>query len=366
MSDSPEKSEKTEEASPKRLEDAREKGQVAMSNEVVVGFGLLAGLGTVASVGPTLWGDGKNLVRDSLMDLNKPGLTLMDGPALMQGLASGAMRVIPSTLAVIIPVYLLSLMVGYGQIGFRMTPKAVAFDPNKLNPIKGMQKILGPRGWVRTGLAILKITMISIAVWMGFWTQRDGLGGLVGLDLITALTRIVGIIFQAALSGAAMALLIGLLDLIYQRFQHSKDNRMSKKEVKDESKSLDGDPQIKAKIRAVQREMSRNRMMQDVPEATLVVTNPTHFAVALKYDDKNSDRAPYVVAKGMDLVALHIRKVATDAGVPIIEDKPLARGLHRMVDIGDDIPEELFEAVAKVLAFVMNPAATPMTQGASR
>jgi flagellar biosynthetic protein FlhB len=273
------------------------------------------------------------------------------------------LKIIGPFLAVVLPVYVLSLAIGYGQAGFRITPKAVAFDLNKLNPIKGAQKILGPRGWVRTGLASLKIALISTAVVAMLYVQRDQLVVLVGLEVSTVLSRAIRILGKAALAGIAAALLLALIDLIYQRFQHGKDLRMSKKELKDEAKNTEGDPQVRARIRSVQREMARRRMMDDVPKATVVVTNPTHYAVALKYEEGQADRAPVVVAKGLDEVAQNIKRIAREAGVPIVEDKPLARGLHRMVDIGDEIPEELFEAVAKVLAFVLHPERNRETVG---
>jgi flagellar biosynthetic protein FlhB len=248
-----------------------------------------------------------------------------------------------------------SLLGGYAQIGVRVTPKAVNMDLSKLSPIKGMKKVFSMRGVVRTGLAIGKITLISTAVLSALWLQRDGITALTALDLNLVLARVVVILDKAAMAGVVAALILAVVDLAYQRFQHAKDNRMSKKEVKDENKNSEGDPQLKARIRAVQRELASNRMMQDVPEATVVVTNPTHFAVALKYDPLDPHRAPVVVAKGMDLVAQTIKRIAAEAGVPVIESPPLARGLHRMVEIGEEIPEELFEAVAKILAFVLNP-----------
>lgn len=364
MADDQQQGEKTEEATPKKREDARDKGQVAMSNEFVVAMGLLAGVTGMYFAGPMLLGAGENLVRASMREIATGGPQEGESVFFVQSLQSASRRFLLPFLALILPVYLLSLLVGYGQAGFRITPKAVEMDWNKLNPIKGAQKMFGARGWVRTGLATLKITLISTAVVAAIFVQRGQLVSLVALDLPTALAETASILARAALAGVAAALLLAVIDLAYQRFQHSKDLRMTKKEVRDEAKNTEGDPQIRARIRSVQREMARRRMMTEVPNATVVVTNPTHFAVALKYEEGNADRAPWVVAKGLDEVAQNIKRIAREAGIPIVEDKPLARGLHRMVEIGDEIPEELFEAVAKVLAFVLHPDRA--RQGADR
>ena len=160
------------------------------------------------------------------------------------------------------------------------------------------------------------------------------------------------VLLKAVAAGVLVILFLSIIDLNYQRYQHEKDLRMTKKEVKDEHKNTEGDPHVKARIRKVQRELATRRMMEDVPDATVVVTNPTHFAVALRYDRSETEAAPRVVAKGVDEVALRIREVARSAGVPAYEDRLLARALHARVDIGDVIPEELFQAVAKVLAYV--------------
>ncbi|MDF1838195.1 MAG: flagellar biosynthesis protein FlhB [Planctomycetota bacterium] len=355
MADQAEQSDKTEEATPRKLEEAREKGQVAMSSEIVVASALLAAIGAFYMAGPLLWAEGKSVVRDVLSQV--PAAAAEQGTKLyFVGLMEAATwRFLPLVLAFIAPMYLVALLGGYAQIGVRVTPKAVNMDIGKLNPIKGMKKVFSMRGVVRTSMAIGKIVFISVAVLSALWVQRDGITALTAMDLSVVLARTFLMLSKAAMAGVAAALALAVVDLAYQRYQHSKDNRMSKKEVKDENKNTEGDPQLKARIRATQREMASNRMMQDVPDATVVVTNPTHFAVALKYDPADPHRAPVVVAKGMDLVAQAIKRVAGEAGVPVLESPPLARSLHRLVEIGDEIPEELFEAVAKILAFVLNP-----------
>ena len=358
MAESAEQSDKTEEATPHRLEEAREKGQVAMSSEIVVALALLAAVGAFYMAGPLLWAEGKSVVRDVLSQIPASAAEQSTKLYFVGMMEAATWRFLPLVLAFIGPMYVVALLGGYAQIGVRVTPKALNMELSKLSPAKGVKKVFSMRGVVRTGMAIGKITFISVAVLSALWLQRDGITALTALDLNLVLARVVVMLGKAAMAGVATAIVLAVVDLVYQRFQHAKDNRMSKKEIKDENKNTEGDPQLKARIRATQREMASNRMMQDVPDATVVVTNPTHFAVALKYDPSDPHRAPVVVAKGMDLVAQAIKRIAGEANVPVIESPPLARSLHRLVEIGDEIPEDLFEAVAKILAFVLNPEQT--------
>lgn len=355
MAESTEQSDKTEDATPKRLEDARQKGQVAMSSEVIVALALLAALGAFYMAGPLLWSESKSVIRDAFSQL--PAAAAEEGTKVyfLSLVEAASWRFLPLLLAFIAPLYVVAAVAGYAQIGIRVTPQALEVDVSKLSPIKGVKKVFSMRGVVRTGLAIAKLTFISLAVYGALWVQWDGITALTAMELPIVLARSTVMMGKVAAAGIAAAIVLAVIDFAYQRYQHTKDNRMSKKEVKDENKNTEGDPQLKARIRATQREMASNRMMQDVPEASVVITNPTHFAVALKYDPSDPHRAPIVVAKGMDLIAQNIKRVAAEAGVPVVESPPLARGLHRLVEIGEEIPEDLFEAVAKILAFVLNP-----------
>jgi flagellar biosynthetic protein FlhB len=187
------------------------------------------------------------------------------------------------------------------------------------------------------------------------------LSAMPGTDLGTALAMGANILVRCLIAGVLAMLSLALVDLVFQRLQHTKELRMTKKEVKDELKSTDGDPHVKSRIRQIQRELASRRMMADVPKATVVVTNPTHFAVALHYDRIGENGgAPYVVAKGVDLVAQRIKEVAREAGVIVYEDRPLARALHASTEIGDVIPAELFQAVASVLAYVYRIQGEPV------
>lgn len=342
---------KTEEATAKRLSDARAKGQVAMSSEFVAALMLAASIGSMLALGGGLTGAAGNLLVSSfgrMSSLAREELTAGDFSALMSQSVTGVSE---SLALLLIPVLLVGFVAGYGQVGFMITPKAVGFDPQKISMASGAKKVFGTRGAVRTGLGLLKVilvgtTIVTVAIW-----QLPIVATVTGTDAAQVVRAVGHVFLLAASAGVIVIVALSLIDFTYQRFQHSKDMRMTKKEVRDEAKNSEGDPQVKARIRQVQREIASRRMMDDVPKATVVITNPTHYAVALRYED-GRDAAPTVVAKGLDHVALRIRALATESRVMIVEEPPLARALHRSCEIGDAVPENLFEAVAKVLAYV--------------
>lgn len=342
---------KTEEATPKRRNDARDKGQVAMSTEFVAALMLAAMIAAMMVQGRQLVTSLGSLVIDGSVrasNLSLRELTAGDFAALLSSF-SGDVAVALALL--VAPVLLVGFLISYGQVGFKITPKAMKFDLNKLNPTSGFKKIFGPRGLVRTGLGILKISLIGTVVALVTWWQLPVIALAAGTDAAFAAMTIGRVVLRAVTAGVGVVLALSLIDVIYQRYQHNKDLKMTKKEVKDEAKNAEGDPKVKARIRQVQREMAMARMMDDVPKADAVIMNPTHYAVALRYKD-GVDAAPRVVAKGLDHVALRIRDIAREHGVAVIEEPPLARALHRACDVGDTVPEELFEAVARVLAYV--------------
>ena len=220
------------------------------------------------------------------------------------------------------------------------------------DPFKGLQRLFSLRSVVRTLLSAAKITVIIAAMGAVGLGHVESLGRLAGGDTGPVLLAIGHVLLRCVAAGVLAVLVLALADALFQRYQHEVDLRMTRKEIKDELKATDGDPHVKSRIRQVQRDLARRRMMSEVPKATVVVTNPTHFAVALRYDRDQERGAPWVVAKGVDRIALRIREVAREAGVPCYEDPPLARALHAAVEIGQPIPEELFQAVAGVLAYV--------------
>jgi flagellar biosynthetic protein FlhB len=253
----------------------------------------------------------------------------------------------------ILPALCVAAVVGYSQAGIQLTPKSVGLDASKVSPKKGLERLFSARSAVRAGMAFAKVLIVMGTIALLAWLQLPKMSALAGADFGPTL-QMVGSIIVRCVSGALLAILaLGLIDLLFQRWQHTKDQRMTKQEVKEEMKNTEGDPHLKARVRQIQREVASRRMMADVPTATVIVTNPTHYAVALKYErDLEGGDTPRVVAKGVDEVAQRIKEVAGEAGVTLFEDRPLARALHARAEIGDEIPADLFEAVAAVLAYV--------------
>lgn len=363
MADDTPKDEKTEEGSARRFEDARKKGQVAYSSEFQTGVGLIAACLAMLAVGNRLANDtGGYLIRG--IDYVSAGARVeADAKWVSDLFKNAASSVMPALLLFLAPLMIVLAISGFSQAGFRLAGEAVAPDINKVNPVKGMGRLLSMRSVVRTSLAVLKITLLAGVMIAMVYVQRDQFNSMAGGDLRVVMAISGRVIAKAALAGVLVIVVLAVIDLLFQRFQHKKDLRMTKQEVKEENKSTEGDPQIKARIRQMQREMSSRRMMSDVPDATVVLTNPTHYAVALRYVDDGQGAVPTVVAKGVDDVAQTIKRVAREAGVLVYEDPPLARALHRSAEIGDEIPPELFGAVAKVLAYVFRLEGRPAHAG---
>ena len=356
MAEETAKDEKTEDATPRKREEAREQGQVPISTELIAAMLLIAWMGAFMYAGGHLGDDLGRVVKAGIGRIATIGtgdITVTEAARILAGLGrEGA-----ATLGVFLgPMMLVGFLVGYGQVGFGITPRAVAVKLEKLDPIKGLGRLFSMRSVVRTGLASLKIALIAgIMLGVG-WMQIEDISKLVGSDLGPAMRAVGHVILKCSASAMIAVLALSLIDFAYQRYQHDRDLKMSKQEVKDDMKSSEGDPHLKARIRAVQRELSSQRMMQDVPKATVVVTNPTHYAVALLYErdgeGDGSASTPKVVAKGVDHVAQRIKEIAREADVICFEDVPLARALHAQCEIGDEIPVDLFQAVASVLAYV--------------
>ncbi|MCA8980210.1 MAG: flagellar biosynthesis protein FlhB [Planctomycetes bacterium] len=353
MADEQNDQDKTEEASPRRREEAREKGQVAFSQEFTAAGMLLAGLGVVLVGGGAVISGLGNLVSDSLLALGVQGTSELDIANAAALINADGMSALEGVAYFAVPLFLIGLLVAYGQVGFKISPKAVELNPGKINPVKGLEKMFSMRAVVRTGLAVGKIGLIGVVMVIVASGEIANITGFEQSELEPVLAGIGAVVSKASIAALVAILALGLVDMLFQRFQHGKDLRMTKQEVREEQKNIEGDPHIKARIRQVQREMASRRMMAEVPEATVVVTNPTHFAVALKYDrDTDGGNAPVVVAKGVDHVAQKIKEIARENGVVLFEDVPLARALHAQVEIGEAIPEQFFEAVAGVLAYV--------------
>jgi flagellar biosynthetic protein FlhB len=247
------------------------------------------------------------------------------------------------------------VLANVAQVGFKPAFGGVKPDFKRVNPASGFKNIFGPRIAFETGKALAKVAVVGVVVALALVPQLTNLGASIGTPP-GALGRLISSNAMSIAQRAAIVyLLIGIVDVIWQRRRHEKGMRMSKQEVKEEGKQTQTPPEVKAAMRRRQLQAARARMMAAVPQADVVVTNPTHFAVALSYDGTNP--APIVVAKGQDLVALQIRRIAEENDVPVIPDPPLARSLHKSVELGQMIPAELYAAVAQVLAFVYRMAA---------
>jgi flagellar biosynthetic protein FlhB len=360
LAEEPDKQEKTEDATPRRREESREQGQVALSQEVASALILLIALLVLLVAGSWFAQGAGTLVVDTLANLATQGREEISESGAAGWITASAAHLGYAALALIVPLFAVGLLSCYGQVGFQITPKALAWDPARLDPFKGFGRVFGKRGGMRTLLALAKILLISATVALVAWGQVPRLAALTGGELGPILAATGAVTLRCTSAALAAILLLALGDLFWQRFQYEREMRMSKKEVRDEAKSTEGDPHIKSKIRQLQREMAQSRMMSDVPTATVVVTNPTHFAVALRYEREEPAlpgrqrrrSAPYVVAKGVDHLAQRIKEVAREHRVPCIEDVPLARALHARVEIGDEVPEQLYQAVATLLAQV--------------
>lgn len=356
MADNPaERDEKTEDATPRRRQESREQGQVAMSTEIISASMLWAGFGLLLVGGGVLVRACGALLANSLNNVGARGTEVWDVQIPAGILATSFQSVAFAALGIVGPMWCVALLAGYLQIGFEISPKAISVDIAKLNPVQNFGRILGLRGLVRSGLGLLKVVVILASMGIMAWRELPELARLTGNDLGPTLAGLGHVALRC--TGAALAAIAGvaLFDLLFQRWQHERDLKMTRREIRDEAKATEGDPHVKARIRQIQREMARRRMMDDVPKATVVVTNPTHYAVALRYEREATGekrRAPIVVAKGVDLVAQRIKEVAREAGVLCYEDIALARALHAQCEIGDEIPETLYQAVAAVLAYV--------------
>lgn len=342
--------EKTEEPSAKKRRDAREEGQILQSKEintVVILFSCFLGLkffGTfmteeLSKLMINLFNqisDVESYLHPSNMIYNGMNLllvfTIIVGPILLIA-------------------FLSSLVVNYLQVGFLFTTKTLKIKLDRLNPIEGFKKMFSAKALVELAKSVLKITLVGyIAINHGL-SQMTKIVKYSNMQPLAFFVNFSDLIFGFVLRILGVLLLLSFMDYFFQWREHEKNLKMSKQELKEEYKQTEGDPIVKGKIKEKQRQMAMSRMMQEIPSADVIITNPTHYAVAIKYEKDKYD-APYLVAKGVDLIAENIKKVAKDNKVPIVENRSLARGIYSSVDIDDPIPEELYEAVAEVLAYV--------------
>ncbi len=340
--------EKTEEATPKRRQDARKKGQVAKSQELPAALILMSSFLVFYWFSDYFYGHIKQLFVGCFQEF-----FLMD--ATMSNLNTIFMQVLYHSAILIAPIlgttFVIGILANYMQIGFLFTGEPLIPSFGKLNPLNGLKKMFSLRSLVELMKSLIKLIVVGYVAFSSVWNEKLNLLQLAQLPVAGMLGYVANLTFWIVFKIAALLLILAFFDFIYQRYELNKELKMSKDDIKQEYKNAEGDPQVKAKIREIQRRIAMRRMMQEVPKADVIITNPTHYAVALKYDAGMS--APIVLAKGVDFVALKIREVAAQHGIMLMENKPLARAIYNQVEIGDSIPPELFQAVAEVLAYVI-------------
>ncbi|MBU1377680.1 MAG: flagellar biosynthesis protein FlhB [Alphaproteobacteria bacterium] len=349
MSEAPEKESKTEEATPQKLAKAAEKGDVVRTMDL----GPFAVLAAVSSV---LIMCGGWMARDMASKL----LPFFAHPDAMSLEGHGGMQVLRYTLLAGAPAFLIVMLsaaaagaaASVAQSGFSFNAEKLKPDFSKLSPKKGLERMFGPDGVVQFLKSLVKVSIIALLVWWVLKPYVPKFSSLSALDVGALLPFSIEILKRLVYSVIGLSLVVAGGDWMWQRHRFMIRQRMTKEEVKEDYKNSEGDPHIKARQRQLRMEKARRRMMQAVPEATVVVMNPTHYAVALKYE-QGENAAPMCVAKGMDAVALRIRAIAEEAGVHVIEDPPLARALYASVDIDEMIPPAHFEAVAKIIGFIL-------------
>jgi flagellar biosynthesis protein FlhB len=340
--------EKTEQPTPKRLQDARDKGQVARSRELGTAAVMVAGSAVLLlGGGPLAAGMGRLLQGGLLLDRSELTNPAAMAPALGHAVVQSLLIATPVLLAVLAASIVAPLALG----GWIFSAQALAPKFDRLNPVTGLGRIFGMQGLSELVKALLKLVVVgAIAAAAGWWLMQDMLA-LGSMAPAAAVARAAYLLALALLLMSAGLIVVAAVDAPFQWWQHHRQLKMTHEEIRQEFKESDGSPEVKSRIRELQRRYSKRRMMRDVPRADVVVTNPTHYAVALKYDARRM-RAPRVLAKGRDLVALEIRRLAEASRVPVFEAPPLARVLHGSTEIGREIPAGLYLAVAQVLSYV--------------
>ena len=344
---------KTEKATPKRRHAARKQGNVAKSGDLNNAVVLSAGLIGLMFMGPKVVSGISDSMRTIFGKIAHPGTAT--SAAGLHSLMQLGLHIMLTTVAPIAGMCVAAgMIVNVGQVGMKPTFQPIKPNFKKINPLTGAKNVFGSRMPFEGAKALAKVAAVGAVVAMALIPQVTHLGASVGTPPAALGKLISSSVMGIAIRATSAYLLIGVIDLIWQRRKHNKSLKMTKQEVKEEFKQTQLPPEVKGAIRRRQIQAARARMMAAIPQADVVVTNPTHFAVALQYD--GSHPAPIVVAKGQDLVAKQIRRIADEHNVPIVPDPPLARSLHKSVEIGQMIPAEMFAAVAQVLAFVYKMA----------
>jgi len=339
---------KTEEPTPKKIEESRKKGQVALSREINNWVMLFTGTIVVLAIGP-----------GTMSSMSDYMSSLIARAHVMSSLPGGAGIALGdifwSVLGLLILTFLIFILAAFMgpfvQIGPLFAPEVLKPDISKISPFKGFKRLFSMRSIMEFIKGILKISIIGVVGVILLYPFYNVIDHFVGLPLPTMMQEMQVLVFRLMAGILVVLLVVAVIDLLYQRYEHMKQMRMTKQELKDEYKQTEGDPHVRAKLRQLRQEKARARMMQAVPKADVVITNPTHFSVALEYKPDTMD-APVLIAKGVDEVALRIRELAQEHDIPLYENRPLARALYDTVELDEVIPEEHYRAVAEVISYV--------------
>lgn len=339
---------KTEKPTPRRLSEARKKGQVAKSVEATTAVTFITALVMLKIYGRGILGSLKSFVEHMIVTSSTFDLNIHDALALR-------IEVLTKMLSIVAPFFIaffvVAVAINVAQVGFNLTFTPLVPSFTKFNPITGLAKMFSKKGLENLSKSLAKLGLVMFVVYGVIKNDIYMFFPLIESEVAFSLFSIANICFKIGIRVALIFFIIAIVDFSWQKYSFLQNMKMSKQEVKDEMKRSEGNPQIKAEMRKRMRQMMRGRMMAAVPEADVVVTNPVHLAVAIKYDATTMD-APEVVAKGARLVAENIKELAKENNIPIIENKPLARSLFQAVEVGDEVPEDLFAAVAEVLTYV--------------
>ncbi len=345
MAENKDGAEKSEEATSKKKEDARKEGNVAKSMDLSSGVLLVAAVGAMYAYVPYMLDNFENLVEE-FFKFNNYTITQDSAADIFMFMIEFLAKV---TLPIFAFLFVIAMAVNIYQVGFHISTKAIEPKFNKLNFFANFMKtFFNKRKVVELIKSLIKIFVLGIYAWFLVADELDTIVRMTDADYRDQMVYLGHLVFDVSIRIAVLVLVIGFADYAYQKWQHNEDLKMTKQELKEEYKQMEGDPIVKNRIRQAQRDAARQRMMEEVPKSDVVITNPTHYAVAIRYDIQ-VDSAPKVVAKGQRLMALKIKEIAKASGVKIVEDPPLARTLYNSVEVDEEIPENLYKALAQIL-----------------
>ncbi|MBQ5332350.1 MAG: flagellar biosynthesis protein FlhB [Oscillospiraceae bacterium] len=357
--------EKTEEATEKKRRDARKKGQVLKSQDVAVVCSLFLSFFVLRITASSVFSRLGNFMTKyfSMAGEGIGDVKYIGKESFARGIATDFFVIFFITTGALLAVSFITAIVSTGiQTKFLISFESLKFKLDKLNPINGIKRMFSLKGLFELAKSLIKMILLIVVVYNEIKDRLPEIVRLMFMEPIKGVVYIAETVFSIVMTLGMVFIAVAAVDFMFQRYSYENDLKMTKQEVKDEYKQMEGDPKIKSKRRAIQQQMANQRMMQAVPEADVIIRNPTHFAVALKYDPEKSS-APVVTAKGKDLAALRIADVAAEHDVPTVENKPLARGIYEKVEVGREIPAEFYQAAADVLWFVYNLKKKPLPKG---